>query len=432
MLGTRSDEAGTTASSQSEHSRRLPVSNHPENMSEKALLDENSILGDSRKEALTHSHDVLNVQGCDSEKAARSGGSSVNEYRSSQLDSVDQGDANGPYQEGQHIRGREESATFQLEKMRHRPRSEGRTLLAPSEPASKPVSKINSKKTLAATVEYRSDRIGILQAPTSHVHRPDHDTQLTSQTQRAQQIDDSNPQVTDALEREAQKQEPQTLHGNAPDFVSASFPSHASKQPEAAGQVAQKRKRVFSHRSKTGCMTCRRRKKKCDEQHPACNNCIRGGFLCEGYTSRSICQRPSSPRTLVHLQSPEVSPGNNGLRSSENFHRCDRHSEMAKVVETRNMEPGIVEGTEWPAQQYSTSGTSTGLGSTSQKRPNDTACTLKHFADPDHWKPPPIHNPSRVGRPGSNHQVIPSIRRLFHETHSDPNLPLFRSLAEQY
>ncbi|KAJ5346868.1 Maltose/galactoside acetyltransferase [Penicillium brevicompactum] len=398
MLGTRSDEAGTTASSQSEHSRRLPVSNHPENMSEKALLDENSILGDSRKEALTHSHDVLNVQGCDSEKAARSGGSSVNEYRSSQLDSVDQGDANGPYQEGQHIRGREESATFQLEKMRHRPRSEGRTLLAPSEPASKPVSKINSKKTLAATVEYRSDRIGILQAPTSHVHRPDHDTQLTSQTQRAQQIDDSNPQVTDALEREAQKQEPQTLHGNAPDFVSASFPSHASKQPEAAGQVAQKRKREKEVRRAASCM----------QQLHSWRLSMRGIHVAK-YMPEAL-----QPKNV------------------ENFHRCDRHSEMAKVVETRNMEPGIVEGTEWPAQQYSTSGTSTGLGSTSQKRPNDTACTLKHFADPDHWKPPPIHNPSRVGRPGSNHQVIPSIRRLFHETHSDPKLPLFRSLAEQY
>ena len=31
-----------------------------------------------------------------------------------------------------------------------------------------------------------------------------------------------------------------------------------------------KRKRVFSNRTKTGCMTCRRRKKKCDEQHPEC------------------------------------------------------------------------------------------------------------------------------------------------------------------
>lgn len=31
-----------------------------------------------------------------------------------------------------------------------------------------------------------------------------------------------------------------------------------------------KRKRNFSNRTKTGCMTCRRRKKKCDEQRPEC------------------------------------------------------------------------------------------------------------------------------------------------------------------
>ena len=37
-----------------------------------------------------------------------------------------------------------------------------------------------------------------------------------------------------------------------------------------------RRKRVFSNRTKTGCMTCRRRKKKCDEQHPECKspNCV--------------------------------------------------------------------------------------------------------------------------------------------------------------
>jgi len=33
-----------------------------------------------------------------------------------------------------------------------------------------------------------------------------------------------------------------------------------------------RRKRVFSNRTKTGCMTCRRRKKKCDEQHPECEH----------------------------------------------------------------------------------------------------------------------------------------------------------------
>ena len=31
-----------------------------------------------------------------------------------------------------------------------------------------------------------------------------------------------------------------------------------------------RRKRVFSNRTKTGCLTCRRRKKKCDEAHPEC------------------------------------------------------------------------------------------------------------------------------------------------------------------
>lgn len=35
-----------------------------------------------------------------------------------------------------------------------------------------------------------------------------------------------------------------------------------------------RRKRVFSNRTKTGCMTCRRRKKKCDEQHPECKYSI--------------------------------------------------------------------------------------------------------------------------------------------------------------
>lgn len=32
----------------------------------------------------------------------------------------------------------------------------------------------------------------------------------------------------------------------------------------------QKRKRNFANRTKTGCMTCRKRKKKCDEQRPFC------------------------------------------------------------------------------------------------------------------------------------------------------------------
>ncbi|KAK6535250.1 Maltose acetyltransferase [Orbilia ellipsospora] len=51
------------------------------------------------------------------------------------------------------------------------------------------------------------------------------------------------------------------------------------------GQPETKRKRIFSNRTKTGCITCRRRKKKCDEGKPHCNNCNRGGFKCGGYAA---------------------------------------------------------------------------------------------------------------------------------------------------
>ncbi|KAL8694559.1 MAG: hypothetical protein Q9218_000815 [Villophora microphyllina] len=64
-----------------------------------------------------------------------------------------------------------------------------------------------------------------------------------------------------------------------------------------------RRKRVFSNRTKTGCMTCRRRKKKCDEQHPECNNCLRGGFVCEGYSVRNTWQKPINTKVPIPLQS---------------------------------------------------------------------------------------------------------------------------------
>ncbi|KAI9886773.1 MAG: hypothetical protein M1823_001416 [Watsoniomyces obsoletus] len=65
-----------------------------------------------------------------------------------------------------------------------------------------------------------------------------------------------------------------------------------------------RRKRVFSNRTKTGCMTCRRRKKKCDEQKPECNNCIRGGFVCEGYSTR-VEWLNRRERAMMPLQSKD-------------------------------------------------------------------------------------------------------------------------------
>lgn len=51
------------------------------------------------------------------------------------------------------------------------------------------------------------------------------------------------------------------------------------------------RKRNFSNRTKTGCHTCRDRKKKCDEARPNCNNCTRGNLYCKGYGPKALVIR---------------------------------------------------------------------------------------------------------------------------------------------
>lgn len=106
----------------------------------------------------------------------------------------------------------------------------------------------------------------------------EYDSQLASQAQRTQQVDTSDAQLVEALQRETHSNDAvQKNWGtmNRPMEISSqenplSSMSSLTERPRSAVQVAPKRKRVFSNRTKTGCMTCRRRKKKCDEQHPAC------------------------------------------------------------------------------------------------------------------------------------------------------------------
>lgn len=78
-----------------------------------------------------------------------------------------------------------------------------------------------------------------------------------------------------------------------------------------------KRKRNFSNRTKTGCLTCRKRKKKCDETKPECTNCVRGGFVCAGYPpQRGSWPKPESKPAQVNIESKDpnyVPPGAYGM-----------------------------------------------------------------------------------------------------------------------
>lgn len=145
-------------------------------------------------------------------------------------------------------------------------------------------------------------------------------------------------QIGDALRR-ATEDYPQTSPDG--DDMSMSYSGQYTPEQRRDGVVQsdpKKRKRNFSNRTKTGCLTCRKRKKKCDEAKPECkcdlflfiepyierstesrvgSNCLRGGFVCAGYPpQRGTWPKPESKVQTIQIESKDpnyVPPGAYGM-----------------------------------------------------------------------------------------------------------------------
>lgn len=101
--------------------------------------------------------------------------------------------------------------------------------------------------------------------------------------------------------QDAYKHTPANEGPNAPVSTRYNESPIEAYSPEDAGEASGKRKRVFSNRTKSGCHTCRYRKKKCDEAKPFCNNCNRGGFDCTGYGPKPLGYKGPSASTRPHI-----------------------------------------------------------------------------------------------------------------------------------
>ncbi|KAH7238307.1 hypothetical protein BKA59DRAFT_241849 [Fusarium tricinctum] len=79
--------------------------------------------------------------------------------------------------------------------------------------------------------------------------------------------------------------------GAASASVNQKAPAASDQQDEGREDAERKRNNIRK-RTKTGCLTCRKRRIKCDEGRPICNNCIKSKRQCEGYNQRVIFKNP--------------------------------------------------------------------------------------------------------------------------------------------
>ncbi|KAI1073760.1 hypothetical protein F5B20DRAFT_565982 [Whalleya microplaca] len=84
--------------------------------------------------------------------------------------------------------------------------------------------------------------------------------------------------------------------------------SGAQLSSEMSTATPTKRKRASKPKARTGCLTCRIRRVKCDESKPSCTRCVSTGRTCDGYGAPQPRRRrhPSSPST--DLRTPRIPP----------------------------------------------------------------------------------------------------------------------------
>ncbi|KAL1860310.1 hypothetical protein VTK73DRAFT_7416 [Phialemonium thermophilum] len=92
-----------------------------------------------------------------------------------------------------------------------------------------------------------------------------------------------------------------------PDPTALRFALAPNADPRIALSGGRHKKEI-KRRTKTGCLTCRKRRIKCDETHPTCNNCKKSKRECLGYDP--IFKQQQGPPAIQPAPNSQTSPSN--------------------------------------------------------------------------------------------------------------------------
>lgn len=120
------------------------------------------------------------------------------------------------------------------------------------------------------------------------ISSPDVDVKLNDVIPKIEEVDDDDEEGTDLSNIKPSEDASGSEAANNADSTPAAPRKKRGRPRKHPLPVPGGNMKIAKGRSKTGCITCRRRKKKCDETKPACLNCQKNAVVCEGYPQREI------------------------------------------------------------------------------------------------------------------------------------------------
>ncbi|GAW20071.1 hypothetical protein ANO14919_095650 [Xylariales sp. No.14919] len=125
---------------------------------------------------------------------------------------------------------------------------------------------------------------------------------------------------------------------------------YASLSPDAMAQryalppggpgtvlTANRHKKEIKRRTKTGCLTCRKRRIKCDELHPTCKNCQKSKRECLGYDPIFKNQQQTQQQQQSPQQSHQPQPSQQPHHATSNAHSAQNSATPTSASSTSSI-----------------------------------------------------------------------------------------------